>query len=130
MKKKLSLLEALIKARNFKISDLEEKISAPKGYISRVITGKQSMSPTTFIKLLEELNITLEEYIKLNEYAKELRTDSKISNDIRWQKLLVKILFEYPLKNNEEQKYIDKKIQKSRLDLLFYAILIKNRRYV
>lgn len=104
MKKKLSLLEALIKIRNIETSNLEKILEAPKGYISKVIAGKQSMNPTTFIKLLETLNITLDEYDELEKYTKQLRTDSTISNEIRWQKLFTKILFEYSSKNNEEPK--------------------------
>ena len=104
MKKKLSLIEALIKARNIETSNLEKKLEVPKGYISKVLDGKQSMNPTTFIKLLEALNVTLEEYDELEKYTKQLRTDSTISNEIRCQKLFAKILFEYPSKNNEEQK--------------------------
>ena len=40
MKKKLSLLEALIKIRNIETSNLEKILEAPKGYISKVIAGK------------------------------------------------------------------------------------------
>ena len=104
MKRKISVINALIKTRNIMISNLEKKLEVPKGYISKVIDGKQSMKPVIFIKLLEELDITLDQYEELNQKAKALFTDSTLSNEKRWQHLLLEIYTKYPSKNNEEQK--------------------------
>lgn len=104
MKRKLSVIYALIKARNIPTSELEQKIGLPKGNLLKIIDGKQSMKPVMFIKLLEELDITLDQYEELNQKAKALFTDSALSNEKRWQHLLLEIYTKYPSKNNEEQK--------------------------
>lgn len=102
MKRKLSVIEAIIKTRNIETSNLEEKLNLPKGYISKVTDGKIIMKPMILIKLLQELDITLEQYEKLNAKAKELYEDSTISNQKRWQNLLIQIYLISPLKSIEE----------------------------
>lgn len=103
MKKKISALEAIIKAHNISISELEQKLRLPKGYILKVINSKIIIKPRILIKLLEELDITLEQYIELNQKAKTLSTDSTLSNDKRWQYLLLEVYIKYPSKKNQEQ---------------------------
>lgn len=109
MKKKLSVIEALIKAHNLTITEIETKLNLPKGYISKVIDGKQSIKPMILFNLLHELNITLEQYEKLNVKAKELCEDSTIPNEKRWQMLLQQIYLNNPLKNVEEPTHKRKK---------------------
>ena len=104
MKRKFSVIYALIKMRNIQISELEQKIEIPKGKLLKVIDGKQSMKPMNFIKLLEELDITFDEYIELNEKSKKLSIDSTLSNKKRWKILLMEIEIKYPPKNKKVQK--------------------------
>lgn len=59
--------------------------------------------------LLQELDITLEQYEILNIKAKELSKDSKIPKEKRWQMLLQQIYLNIPLKNVEEPTHKRKK---------------------
>lgn len=109
----ISTLNAIRSCRGCTKEEAAKIANVTRSYMSAILNGKRQMKKETLIIFLEKMGFTYEQYLDLEKYKNNLEQMS-MSNEDKWQRLLLQSLLifftNYNMRKSEQEKTFQKSL--------------------